>query len=130
MERKDFGKIEKTVIQMSYKARQGDIIWIDLDPQAGHEQKGRRPAIVASNDTFNNFAKTAAMVCPITNTDRGIPIQVRLNGNTKISGIIMCDQAKILDLRKRNAEFIEKAPDDVIFEIVDMISSFIEIEDL
>jgi mRNA interferase MazF len=114
---------------MTYKARQGDIIWIDFDPQAGHEQKGRRPAIVVSNNTFNGFAKTAAMVCPITNTDRGIPIQVTLDGGTKTSGVIMCDQAKILDLEKRNAELIEKAPESLIFEVTDIISSFVEIED-
>ena len=114
---------------MAYNATQGDIIWITLDPQAGHEQKGRRPAIVVSNNRFNNFTRTAAMVCPITNTDRGIPIHVKLDNRTKTSGIIMCDQAKILDLQVRNAEFIESVPSDVIFEVVDIIHSIIEIED-
>lgn len=113
---------------MVYNANQGDIIWITLDPQAGHEQKGRRPAIVVSNNTFNSFARSTAMVCPITNTNRSIPIQVRLDDRTKTSGIIMCDQAKILDLQERNAEFIEKASDDIIFEVIDIISGFIEIE--
>jgi mRNA interferase MazF len=114
---------------MSYKARQGDIIWITFDPQAGHEQKGRRPAIVVSNNTFNDFTRVAAMVCPIINTNREIEIQVKLGGNTKTSGVIMCDQAKILDMQKRNAEFIEKAPDSIIFEVVDIISGFVEIEE-
>jgi mRNA interferase MazF len=113
---------------MNYKTRQGDIIWINFDPQAGHEQKGRRPAIVVSNNTFNDFSRTAAMVCPITNTDRGIAIHVKLDERTKTSGFIMCDQAKILDMQKRNAEFIEKAPDSTIFEVVDIISGFIELE--
>jgi len=113
---------------MPYHAKQGDIIWINLDPQIGHEQKGRRPAIVVSNDTFNDFTKTAAMVCPITNTNRGIPFQIKLDGNTKTSGIIMCDQAKILDLQKRHAEFIEKAPDNIVFEAIDIIGGFIEFE--
>jgi len=113
---------------MEYKAKQGDIIWISLDPQAGHEQKGRRPAIIISNNTFNRFAKTAAMVCPITSTDKGIPIQIRLDDRTKTSGIVMCDQAKILDLRERNAEFIESVPGDIIFEVVDTVSGFLEIE--
>jgi mRNA interferase MazF len=102
---------------------------MDFDPQAGHEQRGRRPALVVSNNTFNSFAGTAAMVCPVTSTDRGIPIQVKLDGNTKTSGVILCDQAKILDLQKRNAEFIEKAPDTVISEAADIISGFIEIEE-
>jgi len=114
---------------MAYHAKQGDIIWITLDPQAGHEQKGRRPALVVSKNKFNDFAKTGAMICPITNTDRNIPIQVKLDGRTKTSGVVMCDQAKILDLKERNADFIESVPDEIIFEVVDIISSFIEIED-
>jgi mRNA interferase MazF len=113
---------------MEYRAKQGDIIWITLDPQSGHEQKGRSPAIVISNNTFNCFSKTAAMLCPITNTDKGIPIQIKLDDRTKTSGIIMCDQAKILDLIKRNAVFIERAPDDIVFEVADTISGFLEIE--
>ena len=114
---------------MTYSARQGDIIWMDFDPQAGHEQKGRRPAIVASNDRFNKFQKVTAMVCPITNTDKGIPIHVKLDERTQTGGIILCDQAKILDLRERNAEFIESVPDDILFEVVDIIGGFIDIED-
>ena len=114
---------------MEYYARQGDIIWLTLDPQAGHEQKGRRPAIVVSNNRFNNFVKTSAMVCPITNTDRGIPIHVKLDSRTKTSGVIMCDQAKILDLLVRNAEFIECVPNNVILEVVDIVRSIVEIEE-
>lgn len=113
---------------MAYTAKQGDIVWITLDPQAGHEQKGRRPALVVSNNTFNNFVKTAAMLCPITNTDREMPIQIKLDNRTKTSGVIMCDQTKILDIRERNAEFIEKAPKDIVFEVVDIINGFTEIE--
>ena len=113
---------------MAYNANQGDIVWLDFDPQAGHEQKGRRPAIVVSNNVFNTFQKVTAMVCPITNTDKGIPIHVQLDERTKTSGVILCDQAKILDLRERNADFIESVPDDIIFEVTDIISGFIAIE--
>ena len=105
---------------------QGDIIAIDFDPQAGHEQKGRRPAIVVSNNAYNSFTKSA-MVCPITNTDRNIPIQIKLDNRTKTKGVIMCEQVKALDLSKRNATFLEKAPADIISDAVDMIFSFIEI---
>lgn len=113
---------------MSYQAKQGDIIWITLDPQTGHEQKGRRPALVVSNNIFNAFARTAAMVCPITNTDRNIPIQRKLDERTKTNGVIMCDQAKILDLQKRHADFIERLPTDILFEVVDIIGGFVEID--
>ena len=114
---------------MAYIAKQGDIIWLNFDPQAGHEQKGRRPAIVASNNRFNNFQKVAAMVCPITSTDKDMPLHIRLDERTQTGGVILCDQAKILDLQKRNAEFIERAPDDIIFEVADIIGGFTDIED-
>ena len=114
---------------MAYIAKQGDIIWLNLDPQAGHEQKGRRPAVVVSNNTFNEFTKSGAMICPITSIDREIPIQPKLDDRTKTSGVIMCDQVKILDLHVRNAEFIERIPEDILFEIVDVISEFLEVED-
>ena len=114
---------------MAYIAKQGDIIWLDLEPQAGHEQKGRRPAVVVSNNTFNEFTKSGAMICPITNTDREIPIQPKLDNRTKTSGVVMCDQAKILDLQVRNAEFIEKIPNNILCEIVDIIGEILEVED-
>lgn len=113
---------------MGYHANQGDIIWIDLDPQSGHEQMGRRPAIVVSNNTFNNWSSCTAMVCPITNRDRGIPIHVKLENRTQTTGVIMCDQAKILDIQMRNAVFVEKVPQDILEEVVDIINGFIEIE--
>jgi len=111
---------------MSYRARQGDIIWLDFNPQAGHEQKGRRPAIVISSNDFNDFEKTTAMVCPITNTDRELATQLPLDKGTNTKGVIMCNQAKILDLRQRNAEFIEKAPNSITLEAVDIIIGFLK----
>ena len=112
-----------------YRARQGDIVWMNFDPQAGHEQQGRRPALIVSNNTFNDFSKVAAMVCPITNRDKGIGLQVKLDDHTVTRGVIMCDQAKILDLLKRDAEFIEKVTEDTLFEVVDIINGIVEIED-
>ena len=114
---------------MSYIAKQGDIIKLNFDPQSGNEQKGRRPALVISNRTFNNFTKKGAMVCPITNTDRGLKIQVKLDGDTETTGVIMCDQAKILDLTKRNADYIESVSKEIVLEVIDIINSFIEFED-
>ena len=104
---------------------QGDIIYIDFNPQSGHEQKGRRPALVVTNNLFNQFSKML-MVCPITNTDKKHPFHIKLDERTKTTGVILCDQARTLDVYARNASFVEKAPDDVIDEVVDMIKSFIE----
>ena len=104
---------------------QGDIIYLDFDPQSGHEQRGRRPALVVSNDLFNRVS-SLTMVCPITNTDRGHPFHVRLEGRTKTTGVVMCDQARMLDLDSRHASFEEKAPAAVTAEAVDLIMGFIE----
>jgi len=83
--------------------------------------------VVISNDFFNVKAKLA-IVCPITNTDNNFPLHVKLDSRTKTTGFIMCDQAKILDLSVRDAEFIEQAPEDIVFEAVDLIIGFVEIE--
>ena len=114
---------------MAYIPKQGDIVIMDFNPTKGHEQRGRRPAVVVSNASYNNFARGVAMVCPITNTDRGIPIQTKLDERSKTSGVIMTDQVKALDLTKRNAEFIEKIPNDILCEICDIVSGFSEIEE-
>jgi mRNA interferase MazF len=108
--------------------KQGFIIWLDFDPQTGHEQKGRRPALVISNKTFNNFSKLA-IVCPITNTDKNHPFHVKLDNRTKTTGVVLCDQARTLDISARNYEFIEKASEDILLEVIDIISGFFEIEE-
>jgi mRNA interferase MazF len=105
--------------------KQGSLIWLDFDPQVGHEQKGRRPALVISNETFNNFSKMA-IVCPITNTNKDHPFHVKLDGRTKITGVILSDQVKTVDISARNYEFIEKVPDDILLEVIDIINGFID----
>lgn len=106
---------------------QGDIITLQFNPQSGHEQKGRRPAIVVSNNTFNRFTNMA-MVCPITSTNRAFPLHVQLDNRTTTTGVIMCEQVKALDISARNAAFKEKVPADIIEEVVDIIYGFIEVK--
>ena len=105
---------------------QGDIVYIDLNPQAGHEQMGRRPAVVITNQTYNRFSKML-MLCPITNTNKQHPFHIELDDRTKTTGVILCDQANMLDVYARNAEFVEKIPDDKLAEVVDLVYSFIEL---
>lgn len=112
---------------MSYIPSQGDIVYLDFDPQAGHEQRGRRPALVVSNLTYNKLTKMA-LVCPITNTNRNFPLHVPLNSKTSTSGFIMCEQVKALDINFRNAEFHEQLPPDLMREVFDIIYGIIEIE--
>ena len=109
--------------------KQGDIIWLDFNPQIGHEQKGRRPALVVSNETFNRFSDLA-IVCPITNTNKNHPFHVKLDEGTKTTGVIMSDQARTLDIKARNYEFIERISDDILLEVLDIINGFIELENI
>jgi len=109
--------------------KQGDIVWLNFHPQAGHEQDDRRPALVISNTNFSRFFKTAAMVCPITRTDKQHPFHVRLDDRTQTSGVVLCDHAKMVDMQARDCEFIEKAPKDIVAEVVDTVYGFIEIVD-
>lgn len=104
---------------------QGDIVYLDFDPQAGHEQKGRRPALVVSNQLFNR-TNSLTMVCPITNTDRKHPLHIPLDGRSKTTGVVMCDQVRSLDLTSRKGSYVESAPEDIAREAVDMIIGFVE----
>jgi len=107
--------------------KQGNIIWLDFDPQAGYEQNGRRPALVVSNEIFNNFSKMA-IVCPITRTDKSHPFHVKLNEKTKTKGVILCDQARTLDIYARQYEYIENVAEELLMEVIDIIYGFIEKE--
>ena len=108
------------------RVKQGDIIWLDFDPQTGYEQKGRRPAIVVSNESFNNFSKMA-IVCPITNKNKDHPFHIKLDERTNTTGVILCDQVRTLDITARNYEFIESLPADILCCVSDIIYGFIEI---
>lgn len=109
-----------------YIPNQGDVILLQFDPQAGHEQKGRRPALVVSNGVYNRFTKIA-IVCPITSTKRRFPLHVSLDDRSRTTGVIMCEQVKALDIKARNAVFLETVPPDIIEEVIDIIVGSIEI---
>ena len=105
--------------------KQGSIVLIDFDPQAGHEQKGRRPALVISNDLFNKYSEMA-ILCPITNTDKNHPLHVRLNDKTKTNGVVLCDQVKTMDIKIRNFKYLESIPEDILENVLDIVFSIIE----
>lgn len=106
--------------------KQGDIIWLDFDPQAGHEEGKRRPAVVVSGDDALSLIKSIALVCPITSRSRPFPTHVALDRRTKTSGLILCEQVKALDLDARNAAFIEKVPDEIVREVLNIIHSLLD----
>ena len=106
-----------------YAPNQGDIVYLDFDPQAGREQKGRRPCLIVSNSSFHKRTKLA-MVCPITSTSSNFPTHIALDATTRTSGEIMCEQAKFLDIVARNASFIETVPSDILDEAIDLAGSW------
>jgi mRNA interferase MazF len=102
--------------------RQGDIIKLDLSPTVGHEQSGYRPAVVVSNDFA--IAKTNVVyVAPVTNSTRNFPLHVKLDGRTKTTGEILCEQVKAVDLSTRKFTIIERLPNDVLQRVLTCIIS-------
>ena len=100
--------------------KQGDIIKLNFNPQAGHEQAGYRPAVVVSNNFFNQ--KTSmTIVCPITNTNNQFPLHIPLDERVQTTGVILCEHLKALDLKARPYQTIERLPDDLLQKVLDVI---------
>lgn len=112
---------------VKYIPNQGDIIFLDFNPTIGHEQKGKRPALVLSNRGFN-FYTNMALVCPITSNIKEFPLHIMLSDEQKIKGVVMCEQIKTVDYVARNAKFIEKIDENKYDEILEVIKSIIAIE--
>ena len=105
--------------------KQGTIVKINFNPQSGHEQAGYRPAVVISNDIFNEKTKLS-IVCPITNTDNHFPLHIPLDKRTKTTGVILCEHLKSLDLNSRTFQVVEELPRDILDKIIDIVYSEIE----
>ena len=103
----------------------GDIVVINFDPQSGHEQKGRRPAVVISNYDFNKYTKMA-LVCPITNNTKMHPFHISLDQKQKTTGVIMCEQLKVIDYITRNHQYVETLFNETMTEVLDVIHCIIE----
>lgn len=108
-----------------YQPEQGDIVMMNFNPQAGHEQAGRRPALVISNRSFHRYTRMA-IVCPITNQIKDYPMHVKLNEQIKTTGEILCEHVKSLDLAARNAVFVEKLPEELLAEVLERVRLSIE----
>lgn len=105
-----------------YVPKKGDFVVLTFDPQAGHEQKGRRPALVVSNTLFNRHTGLA-MVCPITNTFRNIPFHVEIPNESSLTGYIMVEQIKSVDYASRHVKFVEKALGSVLNEVLSILDA-------
>lgn len=104
-----------------YVPKRGDAVWLDFDPQAGHEQSGRRPAVVLSPRAYN--AKVGlAIVCPITSHQKGYPFEVAIPAKLSVKGVVLSDQLKSLDWQVRNAELICALPAETVGEILNKVA--------
>lgn len=107
-----------------YIPRKGELILLTFDPQSGHEQRGRRPALVVSNDLFNQHTGLC-IACPITNTDRGHPFHVAVSSGTGVTGYAMVEQVKSIDFRSRKAKRVGVAPAAMLEEVLSILDACI-----
>lgn len=112
----------------SYVPNRGDVVWISLNPQAGHEQAGRRPAVVVSPPAYNRKVGLA-LLCPITSKIKGYPFEVIIPQGLKLSGAVLSDQVKSLDWRARRAELICTLPGDTVVEVVQKLSTLVSLDE-
>jgi mRNA interferase MazF len=112
----------------AYIPKRGDVVWVILDPQAGHEQAGRRPALVLSPSAYNGRVGLA-LLCPITNQAKGYPFEVSLPEKLLVTGVVGTDQVKSLDWRARKASWIGTVPEEIVAEVVRRLQTLL-VEDV
>ncbi len=103
----------------------GDVVWISLSPQAGHEQAVRRPALILSPSSYNDRV-SLAILCPITSRVKGYPFEVDVPGGYEVEGVVLADQVKNLDWRQRDAEFICELPDNIVAEVLSKLLTLLK----
>lgn len=110
---------------MTYVPNRGDVVWLNFNPQAGHEQAGKRPAFVISSASYNRKVGLA-LFCPLTSKIKGYPFEVDVPEGLAVSGTILSDQIKSLDWRARDAAFICALPDEVTEQVLAKASALLE----
>lgn len=108
-----------------YVPSRGEFVWLEFDPRSGHEQAGRRPALVLSPREYNRRAGLA-LCCPVTSQVKGYPFEVRLPAGLQVKGAVLADQVKSLDWRGRRASAIAPAPAEVIDEAIAKILALLD----
>ncbi len=108
----------------AYIPRKGDFVALTFDPQSGHEQRGRRPALVVSNDLFNK-STGLCIACPVTNTRRDYPFHVSIPEGKDVTGVVMVEQVKSIDFRSRSVKNIGAAPEQVLQEVLSILDACI-----
>jgi mRNA interferase MazF len=105
------------VVSSAYVPDGGDLIWLTFDPQAGHEQAGRRPALVLSPKVYNQKS-SLALVCPVTNQAKGYPFEVPIPSGHGVKGVILADHVKSVDWKARRAEKLGLCSSDLVNEVL------------
>jgi len=108
------------MVKKKYSPERGDVVWLNFDPQSGHEQKGKRPAVVISPKEYNEKVGLG-LFCPITSRIKNYPFEVKIV-NEKIDGVILSDQIKSLDWKAREIEFISKITVKEVSEVIGKIN--------
>jgi mRNA interferase MazF len=111
-----------------YVPRRGDVVRLDFDPHRGHEQAGRRPALVLSPTDYDRKVGLA-VVCPITNEKKDYPWEVEIPDNNFVSGVVLSDQLKSLDWRERQAEFVCTPDEELLEEVVEKAATLLRPEE-
>ncbi|MDZ4655376.1 MAG: type II toxin-antitoxin system PemK/MazF family toxin [Coriobacteriia bacterium] len=109
---------------MAWAPERGDVVWITMNPSVGHEQSGRRPALVLSPGSYNSKVGLA-ILCPITGQVKGYPFEVAVPDGLPVQGVILSDQAKSLDWRSREAEFLCKAPSECVAAVLQRLERLV-----
>jgi mRNA interferase MazF len=114
------------MVARAYVPDAGDLVWLTFDPQAGHEQRGRRPALILSPRTYN--AKTRlALACPVTSQVKGYPFEVSLPAGGMIRGAVLADHVKNLDWDARRVRFEAKAPAEVVVDVRERLRALLDL---
>ena len=108
-----------------YVPEQGDIILLDFNPTKGYEQTGFSPAVVISNNAFNQNTKLA-IVCPITSNEKEFPTHYLLEDSKKVHGSVLCEHIRSIDYESRNLKFVEKTSDNDFLSIITLMNACIE----
>ena len=109
---------------MAYVPDRGEVIWLEFNPQSGHEQAGHRPALVISPKIYNS--KTSlALVCPITSQVKNYGFEVAIPSGFTISGVVLADQIKNLDWNARNAKYVCTLPNDTVADVIEKIKTLL-----
>lgn len=109
----------------AYVPRRGDFVWIDFNPRLGHEQGGRRPALVLSPVSYNR-ASRLALFCPVTSSAKGYTFEVTVTRAKRVSGVVLADHVKSLDWSKRQVEFIERSDTELVEDVLQKLTTLTE----